>query len=245
MTDSDRTLTKNGITNFILRFDLLPNTEVDFIQVINNISANYDRVEKKIKSNLTVNVNDTESNLDIKDSIDYVLIKENQSVSITFSSLEKAFWLQTNQYLNNETYKGKITEIIGVLNNLFNNVVSKRIGMRFINQYNCNSLRNVTKIFNSIPTKSVTHMANQENVMRVIAQEEFNYDIHKLRVQYGIPNKFYPSSLKNFDLLLDIDAYDDTHQVVDDWENIIGTLNHVAYSSFTRIINPKYLKTLR
>jgi hypothetical protein len=117
--------------------------------------------------------------------------------------------------------------------------------MRFINNFNCLNIKNISKILNLSISKNLSRIALQENISRIICQEEFNYDDSKIRLQYGIPNKFYPAILKNFDLLIDIDSYDDTIQEITNWANIISNLNHSAYKTFIHTINDKFLTTLK
>ena len=88
-------------------------------------------------------------------------------------------------------------------------------------------------------------IASKEKVSRIINQEEYNLDSSKLRVVYGIPNKFYPAILNNFDLLLDIDSIDDTQESIGNWEQVLKNLNHAAYHKFVEFMLPKYLETLK
>jgi uncharacterized protein (TIGR04255 family) len=242
---SDKTLTQNGINHFILRFDLSPLKEIDFISIINNISESADRTEKRIKTGIKVDIKNGKSEVTNLTNIDYVLINDTTGVSITFSKDPNAFWFETKQYLDNSSYKYNIASIIHALNEYDSSIMSKRIGMRFINEFKCPTVKKISKIYNIRLAKNIALMADQEFASRIIGHEEFNYSNYKLRVQYGIPNKFYPSVLNNYDLLLDIDAFDDTQQKLERWESIISDLNHLAYSKFIEVMNPKFIQTLK
>ena len=243
--DISRTLTKNGIRLFILRFDLMPLQSIDFIRIINSISESADRTEKRIKTGIKVDIKAGKSEVTNVTTEDYVLLNDTTGISMTFSKDANAFWFETKQYLDNKTYKYNIANIIHALNESDPNIISKRIGMRFINEYRCTTLKNISKIYNSRLAKNIIQMADQEYASRIIGHEEFNYSNYKLRVQYGIPNKFYPAILNNYDLLLDIDAFDDTQQKLDKWEAVISELNHLAYNKFIEVINRKFLEELK
>ena len=88
-------------------------------------------------------------------------------------------------------------------------------------------------------------MASQDNINRVISQEEYNFDNNKCRIQYGILNKYYPAILKNYDLTLDIDSFDNTFQNYQEWDKTIDELNHTAYKMFVNCINEKQFNNLK
>jgi len=75
--------------------------------------------------------------------------------------------------------------------------------------------------------------------------EEYNNEGMKMRFQYGIPNKFYPSVITVFDLVLDIDSFIESESSVNEWEGIISKLNHAAYGKFVKEINPNYIEDLK
>jgi hypothetical protein len=88
-------------------------------------------------------------------------------------------------------------------------------------------------------------MMAQPNQSRVIGVEEYNAEGYKMKFQYGIPNKFYPSAITNYDLIMDIDSYIQSSSSLDEWESIIADLNHSAYQRFIAEINDKYLEELK
>jgi uncharacterized protein (TIGR04255 family) len=75
--------------------------------------------------------------------------------------------------------------------------------------------------------------------------EEYSNEELKLRLQYGVPNKFYPSSITTYDLLLDIDSYTESNYNVNDWESIISKLNHSAYELFLKEMNEIFIGQLK
>jgi len=244
--EQERTLRRNGIVKFILKVDLMPDSKIDFVKIINEVSPNYDRTEKKIQPHIHINfLPSGQSEVNKTDATDYVLIKEDYRYSTIFSPLNNAFWFETSQYIDNSTYKAPMSKIIQSFKTHYPDISAKRIGMRFVNEFHLPALRHISKVFNKEVARTLTSMATREFVSRVIAQEEYNFSSSKLRVQYSIPNKFYPAVLNNYDLQLDIDSFDDTQQIIDNWESSLVDLNHKAYRIFFETVNPKYIEELK
>lgn len=241
----DRQLSRNSIELFILRFDLQPTKEEDYQSILSTVSKYFDRIEKRTQTNFEVKFTSDKSEINKVEMFDHVLINDEKGFTMTFSSAQNAFWFETKNYIDRKTYSDVIDELISGTISKKINLTARRIGMRFVNNFKSDKLKNATKIFNSGISKSIIQRASQQNISRVICVEEFTYDQLKVRVQFGIPNKFYPSVLNNYDLLLDIDAFDSTIQPIDKWDGIINNLNHSAYKTFVSNINPNYLNSLK
>lgn len=241
----ERQLGKNKIKSFILKIDLVPNETINYIDTVNKISAKFDRIEKKIRTNIIFNIKDGKPELNKNESLDYILVNDSNKTFVTFSPQLNSFWFETSHYKDNKCYKEIIPSIIDAITSSSNGLIAKRTGLRYINEFPCISLKNISKIFNPNISKNIIHMSSQDNISRVIAQEEFALENSKLRIQYGIPNKFYPAKIENYDLLLDIDSYSDSQKEISNCEEILSELNHLAYDKFKQIINPKYLDELK
>lgn len=239
MEGENRTLFNNCIKNFILRIDFNSNNVEDFKRIVTEISAKFSRLESRQHINYTLNLD--RDKMTKENMPDFVLINEEKALLLTFSTFNNALIIEISKYIDNKIYKEFMDIVISALKKLKINIESKRIGMRYINQFPCKSIRGISKILNKEKTKIITLMCENEFVSRVIAQEELNDSETKLRVQYGIPNKFYPAIITTFDLLLDIDSYDDSTHSIDDWNETIRDLNHKAYDSFTRFMNTNNL----
>ena len=74
---------------------------------------------------------------------------------------------------------------------------------------------------------------------------EFQCDSLMKRVQYGIPNRFYPSIISNYDLVLDIDVYSGGSMGLDVWDDNIREYNHAAYDTFLSYTKDSLIDTLR
>jgi uncharacterized protein (TIGR04255 family) len=243
---SDNTLTKNDIKDFILRVDLINNGQFEIARIAEKMSEHFDRTEKKQINNFSINFTKGSSEVTKGDTFDYVLVSEEKSLSMTFSETQCAFWLESNQYKDNSLYKGIINKLVNVVESFDSEIKSKRIGLRYVNQFQCKTKNIIGKIYGKRLSSLVRAMLSEEDMQsRVIGMEEHNNDGFKMRFQYGIPNKFYPAVIAVFDLLLDIDSFVESENCATEWEDLIRSLNHAAYSKFVKEINPKYLEGLK
>ena len=138
-----------------------------------------------------------------------------------------------------------MSAIVKVIESMSPETESKRIGLRYINEFKCGNLRSISRIYSRRLSTITKQMAKEASQTRIIGVEEYNDDGYKLRFQYGIPNRFYPSVITVYDLMMDIDSYIESPSTVSEWEDIISSLNHAAYDKFLHEINEDYLKELR
>ncbi len=243
---SEKTLAKNEIKNFILKVDLINDGQFELAKIAEKMAGYFDRTEKKQINKFSINFTKGASEITQGDTFDYVLVSELKSLSMTFSETQCAFWLESNQYKDNSLYKGIMKNMVEVVKSLGNEIKSKRIGLRYINQFQCKTKKNIGKIYGRRLSSLVRSMLSEENMLsRIIGMEEYNNDGFKMRFQYGIPNKFYPAVIAVFDLLMDIDSFVESESCPTEWEDIISNLNHAAYGKFVKEINPKYLEDLK
>ncbi|GJQ59741.1 MAG: TIGR04255 family protein [Candidatus Scalindua sp. AMX11] len=242
---NDKNLNKNGIKNFILRIDLIKNKILDISKIADAMASYFDRAEKRQLSNFTLKFTNDDSKLTKEEVFNFVLISETKSVSMTFSEIENAFWIKSSQYRNNLIYKELIKKVIEEISTICNETEAKRIGLRYINEFKCEKISHVGQIYGKRLTTITKAMMKEENQSRVIGMEHYNNDEYKLRLQYGIPNNFYPSVITLCPLLLDIDSYTECTCNISDFEKIISDLNHAAYGKFIKEMNPKYLEELK
>lgn len=242
---SDKTLSKNGIKNFVLKIDLITKEELDIGKIAEKMSVYFDRTEKRQVSNFTINFTKENSEICKKEAFDYVLISEEKSISMTFSETGNCFLFETQNYTDNSVYKEFVKKVIGVINESVEGVESKRIGMRYINDFSCGKISDVSKIFGKRLSSILKIVLREDKQIRSIVMEEYSNDEYKLRLQYGVPNKYYPSILSVYDLRLDIDSYIQSTCTINDWEKIIKDLNHESYAIFVKEMNEKYLESLK
>lgn len=242
---NDRNLSKNSIKNFILRIDLIKNATLEISKIAEAMAVYFDRAEKRQISNFTLSFTKDESELTKHEVFDFVLIFEENPITMTFSEVQNAFWIQCPQYRNNLIYKEFVKKVIKEISTICDDTEAKRIGLRYINEFNCEKVNNVGRIYGKRLSTITRAMMKEENQSRVIGVEDYNNDGYKLRLQYGIPNNFYPSVITSYNLLLDIDSYAENTCSISDFEKIISNLNHAAYAKFIKEMNPKYLEELK
>lgn len=241
----ERTLDRNCVKNFILRIDLIKNNMLAVSKIANAMAAYFDRIEKRQIKSFTLDFTKGNSASIEQEVFDFVLVSETNSVSMTFSELQNAFWIECSQYKNNSVYKEIIKNLVEEVLALCNETEAKRIGLRYINEFNCDKIKNINRIYGNRLSLIVKAMINENSQSRVIGMEEYNNDGYKLRLHYGVPNKFYPSVITVCNLLLDIDSFIESKCNVNDWQEIITQLNHSAYEQFIKLISPKYLEELK
>lgn len=240
-----KTLSKNCIKNFILKVDIIKNENCKLNQIAEDLSESFDRVEKRQINNLTINFTSNNADLCKNQSFNYVLISESDSIMVTFSESSNSFWIESSQYKSNSVYKKIVEKIVKVGSDLCGEFESKRIGLRYINEFKCDKLKELSNIYDKRLASIVKSMLVGKKQIRAICVEEYNVDEYKWRLQYGIPNKFYPEPISVFDLLLDIDVYDEQVCKINEWEEKIKILNHAAYECFEKEVNSNYLKRLK
>ncbi len=247
MEKVDRTLYNNEIKKFILKIDFVSNDVSDFASLVNNISKNFTRLEQRTHINYNINLNLKQDKEEVRkeQTPDYVLINDTTSLNLTFSTFQNALIIETAKYVNNESYKECLRLVGNAIMELSINIQCKRIGMRYINSFQCKSPKEIGKVLSKEKAKMLSGICKEEQLSRVIVQEEYNTDSSKLRVQYGVPNKFYPAVMKTYDILLDIDSYDDSTHPFDEWDDIIKNLNHLAYRFFVESMNYQYIEKLK
>ena len=85
------------------------------------------------------------------------------------------------------------------------NISSRRIGMRYINKFSCPNIMSISKILSPLEAKAIKNAVSKDNIARAMMIHEFQCGTNIIRVQLGVPNKFYPSIINNYDIILDID----------------------------------------
>lgn len=240
-----RTLRNNAIKQFILRIDFGIN-EIAYLQeIINEMSTFFERTEQRIINGIMFKLNNGNPEAVKSEDFDYVLVSESKGISLTFSKAQNALWFETVNYCDSSVYKELSTRLADVFRKRDSSLIATRIGMRFINEFKCSSISDIKKVFKAKYFNVIKSMLEEEDTSRAIAYIEYNRNSYKLRSQFGITNKYYPSVINNYDTIFDIDSYLDIQVKVCDWDGIIAELNHKAYDEFINKINEKYLGELK
>jgi uncharacterized protein (TIGR04255 family) len=247
MEPADRTLYNNEIKKFILKIDFVSNDVNAFASLVNKISKHFTRLEQRTHINYNINVDLEQDKEEVqrKQTPDFVLIDEGKSLNLTFSTFQNALIIDLAKYVNNTSYKECLKIVTDAIIELALTIQCKRIGMRYINSFHCKTPKEIIKVLSKDKAKILSGICQENQLSRMIVQEEYNTENSKLRLQYGVPNKYYPAVMTTYDVLLDIDSYDDSTHPFEEWDEVIKNLNHMAYGAFVKSMNSQYIESLK
>lgn len=201
---NEQTLPKNKITQFILRIDLPKDCTLDFRQLALDLKDDYVRFVENTEHNVHLDLD--RRSVTERDFINYVLHADN-GVQLILNTSQKIISFESNSYIDNSVYVGRLSAIIEKINNQgIVGLMSSRIGMRFINLFPCEKKESIKKILQKPNDKAIIDSLAKDNLNRSVFVEQYNNGNHFVRVQYGIFNKFYPALIRNLDVTLDIDV---------------------------------------
>ena len=238
---NERTLKKNKVSQFILRIDFSPSSDLDYNKLAQSLRANYQLYKTELHTNYNVNVNTTE----IKKE-DYVchVLENAHALSLRIDAFERNVCFTSLQYSDNSIYKEHVEELILAIKEQKRDFSSVRIGMRFINKFTCATKNEINKILCSADAKAIKDSLDRRCIARCMMVHEFQNNSHRIKVQYGVPNKFYPSVITNIDLVLDIDVFAIGLLAIDEWTEVIRECNHSAYDTFCKYIKTSYIESM-
>lgn len=238
----ERVLLHNNITQFILRIDVQRTDSINLAKLADSLSVDYMITKREIVNNIKVNIDNSEASIEKctnyhLDSGEGVLLSINADNSIN---------LQSTVYETNKVYKERLSKIIdNLIKQNGQNVNALRIGMRYINNFPSEKINSIHSYIAPQKAKIVKGMLQKANTSRAIAIEEYVEDSCNIRVQYGIPNLYYPSIIRRFDVMLDIDVFANGLQNISDWADSISIFNHTAYDTFISYMNPSYIEKMK
>lgn len=239
--ENNRILQNNKISHFILRIDFTKDIQIDYKMLSESLKEEFTIYKTELHSNYNVNID----NFEVKkeDFIKYLL--STSTISLKIDSFEKSIIVELQQYKDKSSYMQCLTKVIEKLKALNIEINSQRIGMRYINIFPCSKVSEISKILNPTDAKLIKETVVRDGIARSMIVHEYQQVDHLVRVQYGIPNRFYPSVIKNYDIVLDIDVYSSGQQSIDTWEESITQFNHQAYDMFISYIKESFLNTLK
>lgn len=240
---TENTLERNKVDQFILRIDLPRNSQIDIRQLALDLEGEYTRLIKNSEHNFNLNMDTNE--VMQRDFINYDLIAED-GIKLTLLAGQKVIALESRTYIDNRIYIDRLKSIIEKINDQgLDNVVSSRIGMRFINIFPCEKKEHIKKILQRPNDKVVCSALEKEKLNRAVIVEQYNFNDYFVKVQYGVFNKFYPAEIKNTDITLDIDVYFGGLVPISEWSETIQIYNHAAFDMFKSYVDPSYLESMR
>ena len=244
MSNPDRTLTKNKVSTFIIRIDLDMSSELDYGEISNALGKIFPNKQIQISPHFNVNLDNVSiEKVEVKKFLYYI----EPNVRLEVSPVDKAIIFSSNYYTTNDLYKERLGKIVDVFAERSGGVLKAwRIGMRFINTFPANKDGNLPTVLNASETKMLKDsLAKKNNLSRLIMVDEYLKEDYRIRVQYGVPNKFYPNKISSQDVILDIDVYSEGLQSIENWCDMISDYNHAAYDTFMGYVRGEVVDSLR
>lgn len=240
--DETRVLTNNKVSHFILRIDVDPASGIQYDKLVNDLKAKASSYKVELHTNFNIDINKQQVNK--QDFLKHIL-GFGQFLRLFIDTFPNAIIIDASHYETNIVYKSILENIIQALSSQKVDVYANRIGMRFINTFPCAKKEDISKVFKSAEAKAIKDGVEKESVSRVMIVEEFQESDYMKRVQFGVPNKFYPAVITNLDLTLDIDVYTSGRQQMALWNEIVSGCNHIAYNTFVNYIKESYLDSMK
>ena len=208
-----------------------PEKSMDRIVQFGNINLEFDD-DGKIKS---------DSKNEVKSGVQREFSNGINKVSIS----NQFVVFEIKEYDNFNVYSETLFELIKTLTDKFK-INTERIGVRYINIYNC---KNITirknyfskeialAVFSTLP-----EMKNDVQLIRDLHRKEYKKDDLKFNFQYGTFNPQYPNILKNNSFVLDLDSY--TNAKYSNKDDIIEKI-HIAHKSIKILFEEAITDKLR
>jgi uncharacterized protein (TIGR04255 family) len=243
MSNPERTLTKNKISSFIIRIDLDRSSNLDYNSISESLSKIFPNQEIQITYHYNVDL-DTVSVKKVEAK--KFIFKIEEQVKLEVSPIEKSIIFSSNYYTTDDLYKERLKQIVEVFATKTNGELqSRRIGMRYINSFP-SMAGQIPKVLNISETKILKDsLEKKDNLTRLIIVDEYLKEDYRIRVQYGIPNKFYPNVISSKDIILDIDVFSEGLQSISNWFSIVTQYNHAAFDTFVSYVRADVIESLR
>lgn len=239
--EDNRVLQNNKISHFILRINLTKDVMIDYKSLFDSLKDAYEVCKAELQPNYNVNIGKIE--IKKEDFIIYTL--STPAISLKINSLEKSIAIELQQYKDKASYMQYLINVIEKLKLLGVEINAQHIEMRYINIFPCSKVTDISKILNAADAKCIKESVEREGIARAMIVHEYQRGDYLVRVQYGIPNRFYPSVIRNYDIVLDIDVYSSGQQSINIWEETVNRFNHQAYSTFVGYVKESFLNTLK
>ena len=244
MSNPERTLSNNKVSTFIIRIDLDMSSVLDYNDVSQSLSSVFPDIQTHIFPHYNVNLDNV--SIEKVEAKKFIFIID-EGVRLELTPIDKAIIFSSSFYTTNDIYKERLQRIVDVISEKTGgNLKARRIGMRYINTFPSIKEGNLPIVLNASETKILKDsLSTKENLSRLIVVDEYLKDDFRIRVQYGVPNKFYPNKITSRDIILDIDVYSEGLQNIDAWCDNVSKYNHAAFDTFKKYIRTEVFEQLR
>lgn len=245
--ENTKTLYNNKIVNALIRIDFDPRFKYDIDDVAGKFSHLFNSMEQRIYlQKFSFSNQDGEEFKTKRENVkNTVLINEIKKCSLIFSPEPPSIVFDMNHYISSSIYEDLFQKLTDYFSSKYPEELTARIGMRFINLFPAKNVTAYSKFLASPYLSIVRSICKKDKLCRTLVQQETNDDSIKVRVTYGLVNKYYPEHLVSKDLTIDIDAFTERRVLFKDWSEIIKELNQAAYNSFIEMIKRDYIPLLR
>ena len=201
---------RNNISNVILQIEFLKNETLSFIdnsKIYAMILENFPTQNIDTIDEVEVRVNNPQEVPGV-DKHQYIRKSFSKDYSCKLSVLKKMISLESNNYIDFNSFYGNIQGILKTIFEEFPNEQTIRIGLRFINMFPYD--KNLKSYFNEHIKNYISFYLNEKSaenkLSRTMNRAEFLNQGKRIVLQYGFFNPSYPAILTKEDFVLDIDS---------------------------------------
>ena len=244
MSNPERTLNNNKVSTFLIRIDLDESSNLNYGEISEELLRLFPDRQIQIYPHYNINLDTKKIE---KVEVNKYIYQIDNGVVLEVSPVDKSIIFSSTYYTTNDLYKERLEKIVSVFNKFTGGMLmSRRIGMRYINTFQSFKEGNLPNVLNNAETKILKEKKKKKSdLSRLIVVDEYLKEDYRIRVQYGIPNKFYPGKISSKDVILDIDVYAEGLQPINDWCRIVTNYNHAAFDTFINYIRPEVFESLK
>lgn len=149
--------------------------------------------------------------------------------------------LDYSKYLNFENLQSDLEKLISLISDKQNNTLVSRFGLRYINEYNPESIKLQKNHFSSAINSILDFDSYPIMVLsRAMGQLEYIQEDIRLVTRYGTYNRNYPGALQRNDFVLDYDSFvQGSYKLADLFPQKIANAHGMIQAAFESHITEK------
>lgn len=233
-------LLNNRLKEFLLKINFAEGLTIDGLSTA--IEGDYIRKEVHEISSVNVQVRTQNGQMEAsaceapkRDQYVFVL---GDKANLVFLPVEQVLEIHTNVYRDNTIYKSLIQKI----SEAFPECVARRIGLRYINIFDCARVSGLSSVLKAPYSGMVKSLLHEDSATRAVCVTSWMLENGSAcNVQFGVPNECFPRHRVNCNVLLDIESYVQGEVIGRDWPMRIRELNHAAYDRFRSYVTDRQI----
>lgn len=157
-----------------------------------------------------------------------------------------AIILDYKEYTSYETLRDEFIRIVTLFFNNYKNLQGRRLGLRYINEINLGHKNplNWQEFINNKMLYLFDFFQEPDKLSRVFHNLEFNFGEFNLKYQFGMHNPDYPAKIKRKIFILDLDAYYEGPQNLDEISKSLNDFHSKIQELFEMSITDKLRELL-